>query len=129
MFALSSSVKTGACLLPFHTCLFSSAAALFPYHRSPCLFGHSLFFIHAEEKYAIALYPWLLYKYFKLQSKFTVLCKAETYMGEAEVAIIRDLKGWNVPKDLYLNRSTLETAIHVPEPLLVAPVEFLLLLL
>lgn len=58
------------------------------------------FLIHAEEKYVNALYPWLLYKYFQLQSKCTVLYKAETYMGGAEVAIIRDLKGWNVPKDL-----------------------------
>ena len=27
-----------------------------------------------------------------------------------------DLKGWNIPKDLALDRSAWKTAIHVPEP-------------
>ena len=27
-----------------------------------------------------------------------------------------DLKGWNIPKDLALDRSAGKTAIHVPEP-------------
>jgi len=31
-------------------------------------------------------------------------------------AIKRDLKGWNIPKDLALDRSAWKTAIHVPEP-------------
>jgi len=26
------------------------------------------------------------------------------------------LKGWNIPKDLALDRSAWKTAIHVPEP-------------
>ena len=30
--------------------------------------------------------------------------------------ILFDLKGWNIPKDLALDRSTWKTAIHVPEP-------------
>jgi hypothetical protein len=32
-----------------------------------------------------------------------------------EEAIKRDLKGWNIPKDLSLDRSVWKTAIHVPE--------------
>ena len=28
-----------------------------------------LYFVHADEKYAIALYPWYFYKYFQLESK------------------------------------------------------------
>ena len=31
-------------------------------------------------------------------------------------AIKEDLKGWNIPKDLALDRSAWKTAIHVPEP-------------
>ena len=31
-------------------------------------------------------------------------------------AIKGDLKGWNIPKDLALDRSAWKTAIHVPEP-------------
>ena len=31
-------------------------------------------------------------------------------------AIKRDLKGWNMPKDLALDRSAWKTTIHVPEP-------------
>ena len=31
-------------------------------------------------------------------------------------AIKRDLKGWNIPKDLALDRSAWKTAIHVPKP-------------
>ena len=27
-----------------------------------------------------------------------------------------DLKGWNIPKDLALDRSAWKTAIHVPKP-------------
>jgi len=27
-----------------------------------------------------------------------------------------DLKGWNIPKDLALDKSAWKTAIHVPEP-------------
>ncbi|RCV13281.1 hypothetical protein SETIT_2G334300v2 [Setaria italica] len=33
-----------------------------------------------------------------------------------EEAIKGDLKGWNIPKDLALDRSAWKTAIHVPEP-------------
>ena len=31
-------------------------------------------------------------------------------------AIKGDLKGWNIPKDLALDRSVWKIAIHVPEP-------------
>ena len=31
-------------------------------------------------------------------------------------AIKGDLNGWNIPKDLALDRSAWKTAIHVPEP-------------
>ena len=31
-------------------------------------------------------------------------------------AIKGDLKGWNIPKDLALDRSAWKTTIHVPEP-------------
>ena len=31
-------------------------------------------------------------------------------------AIKGDLKGWNIPKDLALDRNAWKTAIHVPEP-------------
>jgi hypothetical protein len=33
-----------------------------------------------------------------------------------EEAIKVDLKGWNISKDLVLNRSAWKIAIHVPEP-------------
>lgn len=33
-----------------------------------------------------------------------------------EEAIKGDLKGWNISKDLVLNRSAWKIAIHVPEP-------------
>ena len=33
-----------------------------------------------------------------------------------EEAIKGDLKGWNIPKDLVLDKSAWKTAIHVPEP-------------
>ena len=33
-------------------------------------------------------------------------------------AIKGDLKGWNIPKDLALDRNAWKTAIHVPEPFL-----------
>jgi hypothetical protein len=39
----------------------------------------------------------------------------------------KDLKGWDIPKDLALNRSAWKTAIYVPEPWLVDSIEFLTL--
>lgn len=36
--------------------------------------------------------------------------------NKTEVDMGRDLKEWDIPKDLALNKSVWKTAIHVPKP-------------